>query len=131
MFTVTLRVLYVEDDDSIRRAIERTLRINDVHYSSAASVADAVELAETFAFDALLTDGHLPDGTAVDLLARLDESASVNARRLSARAVILSGGGVSGVQAEAIKRGLHYLIKPAHHDTLLDALRAAAGRVVE
>ena len=55
------KVLHVEDDPSVARAVARVLRIKGYEVTSAASGAEAVQVVENgLVPDVILTDYHLP-----------------------------------------------------------------------
>ena len=55
------KVLHVEDDPSVARAVARVLRIKGYEVTSAASGAEAVQVVENGLIpDVILTDYHLP-----------------------------------------------------------------------
>ena len=56
-----LKVLHIEDDLSVARAVARLLRIKGFEVTSAASGAEAVQVVENgLVPDVILTDYHLP-----------------------------------------------------------------------
>jgi DNA-binding response OmpR family regulator len=64
------RVLVVEDDDSLRRAILQLLTIHGFEVISAASL-DVASSQLSSRPDIILTDLNLPDGSGLDLLRRV------------------------------------------------------------
>lgn len=64
-------VLLVEDDPTTRSYLEALLATLPAQVSTAASMAQALQLAGTTAFDLLLVDARLPDGSGIELLAEL------------------------------------------------------------
>ena len=67
-----MRVLIVEDDDSVRTLLERVLDEAGLETATAARVADARRVAQAWRPDALLVDLMLPDGSGVDLARELE-----------------------------------------------------------
>jgi CheY-like chemotaxis protein len=64
-----LKVLHVEDDRSVARAVARLLRIKGYEVTSAASGAEAVQVVENGLIpDVILTDYHLPFEMTGDLV---------------------------------------------------------------
>ena len=66
-----LRLLLVEDHEDTLRVMVRLLRAYGYTVSSAASVQDAVKLADSEKFDLLISDLGLPDGSGLDLVRHL------------------------------------------------------------
>ena len=73
------RVLLVEDDASVRRAMLRVLTLAGFETQTASSLAGAIEHL-VFRPDIVLTDAVLPDGSGLDLVHRIrrqDETVAV------------------------------------------------------
>ena len=66
-----LRVLLVEDDPIIRRAMRRLLAIDfdDLELTEAGTVAEALARVDEEPFDLVLLDLGLPDGSGLDAIA--------------------------------------------------------------
>jgi DNA-binding NtrC family response regulator len=54
------RILLVDDDLAVHETLKAVLEISQFHVRAAGTVADAIQLIDTQAFDALLTDIHMP-----------------------------------------------------------------------
>lgn len=103
-----MRVLYTEDSefdaDLTRRALARSGA--DIVLDIATSLAQARALLASAAYDVLLTDLKLPDGTGLELLAHVREQGIMLA------VVVLTGSGDSNAAIAALKAGADdYLIK--------------------
>jgi ActR/RegA family two-component response regulator len=62
------RLLLVDDNESVRTTLRMVLEVNQFDVTAAASVAEALHLIDTQAFDVLLSDLHMPgagDGLTV------------------------------------------------------------------
>jgi ActR/RegA family two-component response regulator len=55
-----LKILAVDDDESVRSMLATALKANDFHVTSAAGVGEALHLIDTQPFDILLCDLHMP-----------------------------------------------------------------------
>ena len=114
------RVLVVEDDESLRGALERLLGLagfSVVAYASAEAVM-AGGLAEGAA--CVVCDLRLPGMSGLELLAAL------SARGCRAPLVLITAFDESGLAEKAKRLGAAgYLLKPFHGTTLLDLVRAA------
>src|SRR6185436_6209242 len=65
----TGRILIVEDRDSLRRMLERALGQEGYEVASAADAPEGIRRAGESAWDLVLTDLKLPDGSGIDVLA--------------------------------------------------------------
>jgi len=71
-----MRVLYVDDDRINTLLFEETCRfVGDIEVASAASGAEALDVAREFRPEVLVLDLHLPDTTGYALLAALRTAA--------------------------------------------------------
>lgn len=117
-----LRILLVEDHQDTQRALERLL----VHWGhtveAVATVTQALQVAEEFRPELLLSDIGLPDGTGMDLLRRLRERGAM-------AAIAMSGYGMENdlEQSRAAGFGEH-LIKPLAVERLQEAILRLAGQ---
>ena len=68
------RVLFVDDEPSLRQVIELALR-DDYVVVTAGDCVSGLSQIETAAFDLVLTDLQLPDGDGISLLQRVKEVA--------------------------------------------------------
>ena len=120
MATTHPRVLVVEDDASMREAIERLLGLagfEPLAYGSAEAL-----LAAGPAEDAacVVSDLRLPAMSGLELLAAL------RARGWRAPLVLITAYDEPGLAEEATRRGVAaYLVKPFAGTALLSAIRAA------
>ena len=116
------RVLVVEDDESLRGALERLLGLagfSAVAYGSAEALV-AGGLADGAA--CVVSDLRLPAMSGLELLAAL------RARGWRAPLVLITAFDEPGLAEKAKGLGAAgYLLKPFHGTTLLDAVRAAIG----
>jgi two-component system response regulator BasR len=78
-------VLVLEDDQAVNRLVRGGLGRADIGSISASSVAEAMEALEHNTFDVAILDLTLPDGSGLDVLARLRDIAP------SVHVIVLSG----------------------------------------
>ena len=117
-----MRVLVVDDDESVGRAYATTLRQAGHWVDLADSGETAIRrLQQTHPLDAVLLDVHLPGISGLDLLKVLrshDESVSV---------VLVTGDPALDSAVRAVEHGaFRYLLKPLHPDDLCHAIQSAA-----
>jgi CheY-like chemotaxis protein len=102
-------MLLVEDDPTTRSYLEALLTTLPVRVSAAANMAQALQLAGTTAFDLLLVDARLPDGSGIELLAEL------RARGVQAPALAHTAARERGELDPLIAAGFEeVLLKPVH-----------------
>ena len=115
----SLRLLVVEDHEPTLAVLLRLLVRAGHQVTTATSVAAAARAGETALFDVLISDLGLPDGTGLDVLARLRTSQP----RL--RAIALSGYGMEEDVRRSLQAGFSaHLVKPVDFDQLRLALAA-------
>ncbi|MFI6642931.1 response regulator [Streptomyces sp. NPDC050504] len=119
------RVLVVEDDSQLARALVINLQARQYAVDSAPDGATALALSAAEPPDALIVDLGLPDMDGVELIEAL--------RRWSrASVLVLSARSGSEDKIRALDAGADdYMTKPFSMDELLARLRAATRRVAE
>ena len=116
------RILIVEDRDSLRRMLERALAQEGYDVASAADAQAGIRLVDQSAWDLVLTDLKLPDGSGLDVLAA--------SRRVRPRTpvIVLTGFGTVATAVEAMKLGaFDFLEKPVAIDDLYGLIERAIG----
>lgn len=111
--TQVLNILIVDDDESIRFALDRFLSRKGFSCHLAEDLRGALTLAETTNFDAAIIDWSLPDGNGVELLHQLrsiDDTLPIT---------MLTGHGTIDLAVQALRDGAeHFLTKPVDLETL-------------
>jgi DNA-binding NtrC family response regulator len=105
-------ILLVEDDSVLRRRLAAHLRLLGAHPTEAANLAEARRLAAAVRFDFALTDLHLPDGEALELLRERVFSENTGVVVMTA-----FGGIKQAVEAMRLGAG-DYLTKPFEPEQL-------------
>ncbi len=119
----SLRLLLVEDNADTLRVMGRLLRGRGHQVATAASIAEAVGLADSGPFDLLISDLGLPDGSGLDLLRRLRTPPTVGA-------IALSGHGMDDDIRRSREAGFaEHLIKPVDFRTLEAAIARVARAI--
>lgn len=104
------RILILEDEAVIRRALRRLLEHEGYRIEEAACIADARRLCETSRFDLLICDLRLPDGEGIEMLGHCgDTPVLIMTSYASVRSAV-----------DAMKQGAtDYIAKPFDHDEML------------
>ena len=112
-----LRILLVEDHQATVEVLARLLRREGHKVTIAASVAAAFEAASGRAFDVVISDLGLPDGTGFELVKKLRATRPIPA-------IALSGYGMDEDIRRSQEAGFaSHLIKPLDFTQLQQALR--------
>ena len=117
------RVLVVDDERQILRALKVILREAGYDVIEAATVEEALDRAAVRPPDAAIVDLMLPDGSGVELIRRLREWTSMPI-------LVLSAVGEEDAKVEALEAGADdYVTKPFGPRELVARLGAALRRV--
>ena len=118
------RVLVVDDEPQILRALRTSLRAAGYEVATAGTVADALAIAALMPPEAMIVDLLLPDGTGTEVCREFRKwSASV--------VIVLSAVGDERDKVDALDAGADdYVTKPIGIEELLARLRAALRRTV-
>jgi len=118
------RVLVVDDEPQILRALRINLRARQYEVHTAATAAEALAVAAKFPPDLVLLDLGLPDMDGMNVIEGLRGWTK-------APIIVLSGRADSTDKVAALDAGADdYVTKPFGVDELLARMRAAARRVV-
>lgn len=119
--TGQLRVLLVEDHPDTREVLARLLRASSFAVKTAASVEAALQLAAMEAFDIVVSDLGLPDGTGYDLMKQIRD-------RHGIKGIALSGYGMEEDLRRSREAGfLDHIIKPVNVSQLVAVLQRVVG----
>lgn len=115
------RVLVVEDTPAVLSLMERALSSAGYAVTRASSGADALQIAGSQAFDAIIVDYNIPRPNGLEVLAKVRELQPQCVRLLASGALDVS------VTLEAINRGevARVLSKPYDGYSLVEAVRDA------
>jgi two-component system response regulator MprA len=117
------QVLLVDDDDAVRRAVERALVLHGFDVQSAGGGAEALRMLAARAPDVVVLDVSMPEVDGLEVCRRL-RSAGDPTPVLMLTARVTVGERVAGLDAGADD----YLVKPFALDELLARLRALLRR---
>src|SRR5580692_5388145 len=116
------RVLVVDDEPQILRALRINLRVRDYDVHVAATGAQALEVAAKYPPDLVILDLGLPDLDGVEVIEGLRGWTD-------APIIVLSGRADSSEKVEALDAGADdYVTKPFSMDELLARMRAVSRR---
>ena len=115
------RVAVVDDDESVRKALQRLLRASDLEADTFASAEDFLaSLPQATLPDCLVLDLQMPCTGGLDLQRQLVRAGS------QVPTVVITGHDEPGMQARCLAAGASaYLRKPLEAGTLLAAIEAA------
>lgn len=122
--TPPLRVFLLDDHDIVRRGVRALLESDgDVEViGETASVAEAELLIPQLAPDVAVLDARLPDGSGIDLCARLRDLAP------AVRCLVLTSYDDEEAIVAAIQAGAAgYVLKEVEGDSLLSSVRAVGN----
>lgn len=118
-----MRILVVEDEIEIAKAIKKLLQKEKYIVDVAPSLGYAKEAIQLTRYDIVLLDRMLPDGEGTDLI-KLSLS-----KKLNNRFLILSALGGLSERVDGLDLGADdYLVKPFEPEELLARIRAAIRR---
>jgi len=116
-------VLVIDDDRSLRIAIEKILRKADYRVLGAASGEDGVAHLAAEPIDVVLTDLRMEGMDGLDVLRAVRESAPL------AQVVLITAHGTVEHAVEAMKQGAYdFLLKPVERPQLLTTVQRAVER---
>ena len=116
-------LLVVDDEPDLRTLYELTLLREGYDVETAGSVEEAMLHLKDRTYSAVITDMRLPDGSGLDLLRKLDETA----RR--EKAIVITAYGSAENAVEALKAGAYdYLTKPVDLRQFRAVVASALGR---
>lgn len=114
-----MHVLVVEDEDSIASFVVKGLKAEGHAPSRAATVAEAMALADTYDWDVVLLDLLLPDGHGLDVLK------AIRSANPETPVIVLSALGEVDDKVALLDAGANdYLVKPFAFAELLARVRA-------
>ena len=107
MSQVTCRILCIDDHDDTSEMLSLILSQEDFEVVTTRSIEEALQHARPGAFDLYVLDKHLPDGSGLDLCAKLNEVTP------GVPCLVYSGDAYAIHRSEALAAGAHaYVVKP-------------------
>jgi two-component system C4-dicarboxylate transport response regulator DctD len=118
------RVIFVDDEQAMRCAVEQWLRLAGFEVACLAEPQAALAAIEGEAADILVTDVKMPGMDGMELLARARRAAP------DVPIILLTAHGDISMAVEAMRGGAYdFLEKPFHPDHLIEVLHKAMERV--
>ena len=119
----TMQVLLVDDEQSIRRLVEKELGTERRRITAVGSIKAALTLFNQNTFDLVLLDMRLPDGDGMDLISTFQETAP------EVQVIVITGFGEVDNAVRAMKLGAYdYITKPFDLDRLALVMEKAFQR---
>jgi FixJ family two-component response regulator len=113
-----IKVLVVDDDDSMRGAIARLLKAAGYENATYSSAEVCLESGAAVTADCLISDLHLPGMSGLELVAELRK------RNCQVPVILITAFDEPELPLIALERGATaYLVKPFLGTTLLDSIR--------
>ncbi|HEY1099542.1 MAG TPA: response regulator [Myxococcota bacterium] len=111
------RVLFVDDDQLVLSALQRTLRGEDYEVLTTNEPLHALRLMDELQIDVIVSDQAMPEMSGVELLGVVEQKYAHTVR------VILTGHGTHGADATDIASVQRQLEKPWQSEQLRHAIR--------
>ena len=113
-------VVVVDDEESVRKAVQRLLRAAGLNVRSFASAEDFLKSGELKATGCLVADIRMPGMSGLDLLAEL------NRQHLPVPTILITAHGDEDLRMQAMRAGaVKFIPKPVDGATLLASVQAA------
>ena len=101
------RILSIDDHDDTSEMLSLILSQEDYEVVTTRTIDEAIRLARGGAFDLYVLDKHLPDGSGLDLCAKLNQVTP------GVPCLVYSGDAYAIHRSEALAAGAHaYVVKP-------------------
>jgi two-component system phosphate regulon response regulator PhoB len=117
------RILICDDEPALRELMRIAL-VGDYEFEEAGTVAEAIELAESFRPDVVLVDVMMPGGSGLDVVRYLADHPALS----SAGCVVVSAFAAEADQEEAREAGAAaFVSKPFDPDDLSATVASLVG----
>lgn len=116
----TKLIAIVDDDESVRRALQGLMRAEGLPARTFASAEEFLDSGEQRKTACLIADIRMPGMSGLDLQAKL------NAENCRIPTIFITAHGDSKMRMQALRSGaVEFLSKPFNDDVLLENIRAA------
>jgi DNA-binding NtrC family response regulator len=118
-----LRILIVDDEQELVQALVERLKLRGFQAHGVTAGDEALEIIRSESFDVVLLDVKMPGLGGIELIKHIKRE------RPGLEVVMLTGHGSAKDAEEGKALGaFDYLMKPVKFESLLEILRAAAGK---
>jgi response regulator RpfG family c-di-GMP phosphodiesterase len=115
------QILVVDDEETIRKTIQKRLTMEGYQVRTAAKASEALEEFETHAFDTVISDIRMEEMDGVELLQKIKEI-----QRYDVPVIMITGAPSLDTAQSCIKAGAYdYIVKPFDKETLLNTVNRA------
>ncbi len=111
------RILCIDDHEDTSEMLKLLLIQEDYEVTTAVTMQEALILASSEEFDLYVFDKHLPDGSGIDLCAKLNEATP------GVPCIIYSGDAYDFHKSEALAAGADAYVAKPDIDGLIDNVR--------
>ena len=117
------RLLYVDDEDSLRMLVEGQLEVEGFQVETADDGDTGIALLDKHSYDVVLLDMRMPRVSGIEVLKHMRE------RKIASRVIILTAVDDLSVAIEAVKNGASdYLTKPYELGVLLASIKRVLAK---
>jgi FixJ family two-component response regulator len=121
--TEKLLIAVVDDEENVRRALQRLFRSAGMDVETFPSGAEFLEALKTREPDCVVLDLHMPGVNGFEVQARFTEAA------ISVPVIVITGHDTEESRCRALGAGAFaYLRKPVDDEILLEAIQAAVAK---
>ena len=113
---IKCRILCVDDHEDSSQLLKLLLAESDYEVSIAATMNEAIRLAQATNFDLYVMDKYLPDGSGIDLCRQLADLTP------NVPCILYTGDAYEIHREEALAAGVHVFIPKPDLDALIDAV---------
>jgi DNA-binding response OmpR family regulator len=113
-----MRILIIDDEKYIGENTQELLEFEGHSAEVSSTVTEGIRRAQSQAFDIILCDWNLPDGTAADVIQQLPNE----------RVVLMSGTDPKAMSQASVDRKAGYILKPFLIDDLLHVIEQAMAK---
>ena len=119
---VKCHVLFVDDHEDTSEMLKLLLGQEEYEVTSAATIEEALQLATSQEFDLYVLDRHLPDGSGLELCAKLNE---VTPR---VPCIFYSGDAYDVHRSEAMAAGADAYVAKPDFEALLESINTILSK---
>ena len=121
--TKPTRLLYVEDEDSLRTLVKSQLESEGFEVDTADDGDTGIEMVGKGSYEVILLDMRMPRVSGIEVLKHL------RAKKSSSRVIVLTAVDDLSVAIEAVKNGANdYITKPYDLGSLLASIRRVLSK---